>query len=172
MAVELIVVGASWGGLHAMSQLLAGLPEDFEPPIALAQHRAPQAPDLLVASLQRTTARPVREAEDKDPVEAGVVYVARYEGAQFDRTLADGVVFAQHNLASDAAFNEFHVIMCRNVMIYFGRALQDRVHALLHESLAMFGFLALGRKESIRFTRHEASYQDLDAREKLYRKVA
>ena len=76
MAVELIVVGASWGGLHAMSQLLAGLPEDFEPPIALAQHRAPQAPDLLVASLQRTTARPVREAEDKDPVEAGVVYVA------------------------------------------------------------------------------------------------
>jgi chemotaxis protein methyltransferase CheR len=86
--------------------------------------------------------------------------------------LASSVVFAQHNLVSDRSFNEFHVIMCRNVMIYFGRTLQDRVHALLHESLAMFGFLALGRKESIRFTRHEASYQDLDAREKLYRKVA
>jgi chemotaxis protein methyltransferase CheR len=98
-------------------------------------------------------------------------YVARYEGAQFDRTLADGVVFAQHNLASDAAFNEFHVIMCRNVMIYFDKPLQDQVHRLFHESLATFGLLALGQRETIRLSPHESDYEVLDAEERLYRKV-
>jgi chemotaxis protein methyltransferase CheR len=98
-------------------------------------------------------------------------YVARYEGAQFDRTLADGVVFAQHNLASDAAFNEFHVILCRNVMIYFDKPLQDHVHRLFHESLATFGVLALGQRETIRLSPHESDYEVLDAEERLYRKV-
>ena len=61
-------------------------------------------------------------------------------------------MFAQHNLVSDRSFNEFNVIVCRNVMIYFDRSLQDRVHELFYESLAPFGVLALGHKESIRFT--------------------
>ena len=98
-------------------------------------------------------------------------YVARYDGAQFARSLVDGVVFAQHNLASDAAFNEFQAITCRNVMIYFGRPLQEHVHRLFYESLATFGILALGQKETIRFSPHEASYEELDAAERLYRKV-
>jgi chemotaxis protein methyltransferase CheR len=98
-------------------------------------------------------------------------YVAAYDGAQFQRSLADNVVFAQHNLVSDRSFNEFHVIMCRNVMIYFARPLQDRVHELFYESLATFGVLALGHKESIRFSRHEDCYRELDPLEKLYRKV-
>jgi len=98
-------------------------------------------------------------------------YVARYDGAQFDRTLVDGVVFAQHNLVSDSAFNEFHLILCRNVMIYFDKPLQDHVHRLFHGSLATFGVLALGQKESIRFSPHESDYEVLDATEKLYRKV-
>lgn len=98
-------------------------------------------------------------------------YVARYDGAQFARSLVDGVVFAQHNLASDAAFNEFQAISCRNVMIYFDRPLQEHVHRLFHESLATFGILALGQKETIRFSPHEASYEELDAAERLYRKV-
>lgn len=98
-------------------------------------------------------------------------YVARYDGAQFARSLVDGVVFAQHNLASDAAFNEFQAITCRNVMIYFDRRLQEHVHRLFYESLATFGVLALGQKETIRFSPHEASYEDLDAAERLYRKV-
>ena len=93
------------------------------------------------------------------------------DGCTLRPELARNIVFAQHNLVSDRSFNEFHVVMCRNVMIYFGRTLQDRVHSLLHESLANFGVLALGRKESIRFTRHERCYEDLDGREKLYRKV-
>ena len=82
-------------------------------------------------------------------------YVARYDSAQFARSLVDGVVFARHNLASDAAFNEFNVITCRNVMIYFAQTLQEHVHRLFYESLTMFGVLALGEKETIRFSPHE-----------------
>ena len=98
-------------------------------------------------------------------------YVARCDGAQFARSLVENVVFAQHNLVSDAAFNEFHVIICRNVMIYFDKSLQEHVHRLFHESLATFGVLALGQKETIRFSPCEESYEVLDAAEKLYRKV-
>src|SRR5207249_2287811 len=71
-------------------------------------------------------------------------YLAKYDGAQFQRSLVENVVFAQHNLVSDRSFNEFNVIVCRNVMIYFDRALQDRVHNLFYESLITFGMLALG----------------------------
>jgi chemotaxis protein methyltransferase CheR len=91
--------------------------------------------------------------------------------ARFAPWLSQNIVFAQHNLASDRSFNEFHLVLCRNVMIYFARTLQDEVHRLLYESLASFGVLALGRKESIRFTRYEERYDELDGREKLYRKV-
>jgi chemotaxis protein methyltransferase CheR len=98
-------------------------------------------------------------------------YVAKYDGALFARSLTDNVVFAQHNLVSDRSFNEFNVILCRNVMIYFDRPLQTRVHDLFHESLAMFGILALGHKETIRFTTHEDSYEELDGAEKIYRRI-
>jgi chemotaxis protein methyltransferase CheR len=98
-------------------------------------------------------------------------YVAAYDGAQFDRSLIRNVVFAQHNLVSDRSFNEFNVIVCRNVMIYFDRALQNRVHTLFYESLANLGFLALGQKEAIQFSPYEDRYEELDAVEKLYRKV-
>jgi len=98
-------------------------------------------------------------------------YVARYDSAQFARELVEGVVFARHNLASDAAFNEFNVITCRNVMIYFAQTLQEHVHRLFYESLATFGVLALGQKETIRFSPHESCYEELDADERLYKKV-
>ena len=84
--------------------------------------------------------------------------------------LLRNVIFAQHNLVTDRSFNEFNVIFCRNVLIYFNRDLQDRVHALLYESLVRFGFLALGAKETVQFSPYEAAYQDLG--EKVYRKVA
>jgi chemotaxis protein methyltransferase CheR len=98
-------------------------------------------------------------------------YAANADGAVFSTALVDNVVFAQHNLVSDRSFNEFHVILCRNVMIYFDRPLQDRVHRLFHESLAMFGVLALGHKESVRFSPHEQCYEELDPDERLYRKI-
>ncbi len=98
-------------------------------------------------------------------------YLAKYDGAQFQRSLIDNVVFAQHNLVSDRSFNEFNVIVCRNVMIYFDRVLQDRVHELFYDSLMTFGVLGLGHKESIRFSPHADSFEELDPAEKLYRKV-
>jgi chemotaxis protein methyltransferase CheR len=98
-------------------------------------------------------------------------YSAEGNVARFDSELMQQVVFAQHNLVSDAPFNEFNLIVCRNVMIYFGKALQDRVHGLFYDSLEPFGILALGHKESIKFSRHEDRYEALDAPEKLYRKM-
>jgi chemotaxis protein methyltransferase CheR len=99
-------------------------------------------------------------------------YVAAYDGAQFQRSLIENVVFAQHNLVSDGSFNEFQVVICRNVMIYFERSLQNRVHRLFYESLAQLGVLGLGQKETIHFTPFEDRYEELDPHEKLYRKLA
>jgi chemotaxis protein methyltransferase CheR len=98
-------------------------------------------------------------------------YLAKYEGALFERALTDNVVWAPHNLVQDRSFNSFNLIMCRNVMIYFDRTLQNRVHQLFYDSLERFGTLALGHKESIRFTGLEESYEELNSEEKLYRKV-
>jgi chemotaxis protein methyltransferase CheR len=98
-------------------------------------------------------------------------YLAKYEGALFDRSLTENVVWAPHNLVQDRSFNTFNVILCRNVMIYFDRALQTRVHQLFYDSLERLGILALGHKESIRFTGIEHAYEELDPQEKLYRKV-
>jgi chemotaxis protein methyltransferase CheR len=98
-------------------------------------------------------------------------YLAKYEGALFERTLTENVVWAPHNLVQDRAFNQFNLILCRNVMIYFDRSLQNKVHQLFHDSLERFGILALGHKESIRFTGFERCYAELDSQEKLYRKV-
>ena len=99
-------------------------------------------------------------------------YLASYDGAVFDKRLVEHAVFAQHNLVSDKAFNEFQVIVCRNVMIYFDRTLQQRVLGLFHESLVHLGVLGLGRKESIRFSDYADRYEELDQVERLYRKVA
>jgi chemotaxis protein methyltransferase CheR len=98
-------------------------------------------------------------------------YLAAYDGARFDPALVDNVVWARHNLVQDGSFNEFQMALCRNVMIYFDRSLQERVLDLLAASLAVRGVLALGHKESIRFTPHAERFEELDAREKLYRKV-
>jgi chemotaxis protein methyltransferase CheR len=98
-------------------------------------------------------------------------YVAAYDGARFSPSLVENVVFAQHNLVSDRSFNEFNVVVCRNVLIYFDRSLQARVHELFHESLAHLGVLALGHRETIRFTPFEEAYEALDADERIYRKV-
>lgn len=98
-------------------------------------------------------------------------YTAMYDGALFKPSLMRNVVFAQHNLVTDRSFSEFNVILCRNVMIYFDKNLQDRVHDLFYESLVNFGILALGNKETMKFSKHEAAYDALDAKEKLYRRV-
>lgn len=98
-------------------------------------------------------------------------YSARYNRAIFRPYLHERVLFARHNLVTDGSFNEFNVILCRNVMIYFNQSLQHRVHALLYRSLARWGVLGLGKKESLHFTPHEDCYETLDADVRLYRKV-
>ena len=98
-------------------------------------------------------------------------YVAKYDGALFSPALQRNVVFSQHNLVTDRSFAEFNVILCRNVLIYFDRELQARVHGLFHESLVHLGILCLGSKESLRLSEYESSYEELSAAERIYRKV-
>jgi len=98
-------------------------------------------------------------------------YVAKYDGALFSPALQRNVVFSQHNLVTDRSFAEFNVILCRNVLIYFDRDLQMRVHGLFHESLVHLGILCLGSKETLRLSNYEGSYEELSTAEKIYRKV-
>lgn len=98
-------------------------------------------------------------------------YTVRQDEALFDMALQRNVVWAAHNLATDASFNEFHVVMCRNVMIYFNLALRQRVHALLHDSLAPCGYLALGSQESLDLTGYERRYAAVDEDARIYRKL-
>lgn len=98
-------------------------------------------------------------------------YTAKYGGALFSSSLMRNVVFAQHNLVTDRSFAEFTVIFCRNVLIYFDKTLQQRVHGLFYESLVNFGILALGAKESLRFSKYEDCYERLHPNEKIYRKI-
>ncbi|MDF2961615.1 MAG: methyltransferase, CheR-type [Paenibacillus sp.] len=99
-------------------------------------------------------------------------YKVEYDAkVSFNPSLLKHVIFAQHNLVTDQSFNEFHVIFCRNVMIYFNRNLQHRVHALFHESLSRFGVLALGERESMRFSGYEQYYEQVSESEKLYSKM-
>ncbi|MGZ8852404.1 MAG: CheR family methyltransferase [Thermoanaerobaculia bacterium] len=98
-------------------------------------------------------------------------YTARYDHAIFRPSLRENVVFAQHNLVTDASFNIFNVILCRNVLIYFNSVLQARVQHLFLDSMEMFGTLALGKKESVRFTAVADNYQEVDADEKIYRRI-
>jgi chemotaxis protein methyltransferase CheR len=98
-------------------------------------------------------------------------YTASASGALFQPVLRHNVVFAQHNLTCDCAFNQFHLILCRNVLIYFNRPLQKQVHHLLYRSLQPFGILGLGRHESLRLTPHARGYAAISPREKLYRRL-
>ena len=99
-------------------------------------------------------------------------YTAQYGNVIFSPTLKQHVVFSEHNLATDGSFNEFQVILCRNVMIYFNKELQTRVHNLLYDSLSMFGVFGLGNKESMKFTPRAVYYEQLNESDRLYRKIA
>lgn len=98
-------------------------------------------------------------------------YTAKYDGALFSPALRHNIVFSQHNLVTDRSFAECNVILCRNVMIYFDRKLQEQVHQLFYESLPVYGILALGSKESLRSSKFENCYEAVDGREKIYRRV-
>lgn len=96
-------------------------------------------------------------------------YTANYSLAKFDDSLKRKMIFSTHNLVSDHSFNEFQLILCRNVLIYFDRELQHKVFQLFDESLENFGYLALGTKETIDFSQNAKAYKRLPG-EKIWRK--
>lgn len=96
-------------------------------------------------------------------------YMANYDMAKFNADLSEKIIFSTHNLVSDSSFNEFQLVVCRNVLIYFEKDLQNHVFTLFNESLDNLGFLALGAKETIRFSNLENKFKQLDA-EKIWRK--
>ncbi len=98
-------------------------------------------------------------------------YTAKYDWAKFDDRLKTKMIVATHNLVSDRSFNEFGLIICRNVLIYFDRQLQDRVLTLFDDSLEKLGFLVLGSKENIRFSAVAGKFKQLENKEKIWRKM-
>ena len=99
-------------------------------------------------------------------------YMAQYSAALFDKSLRNNIVFAPHNLASDQSFNEFQLILCRNVLIYFNQELQNKVMTLFYNSLCTFGILGLGNKESILFTDKQQFFEPIDRKEKVFIKTS
>ncbi|WP_343691399.1 protein-glutamate O-methyltransferase CheR [Chitinophaga sp.] len=98
-------------------------------------------------------------------------YAANYEYAKFSESLGEKVIFAAHNLVTDRSFNEFQLIICRNVLIYFNKELQDKVLHLFSDSLEQLGFLALGAKETLRFTAVAPLFKPVAHKEKIWRKI-
>lgn len=98
-------------------------------------------------------------------------YTAKYDAASINHSLKKNILFSVHNLASDGVFNEFQVISCRNVLIYFNTELQKRVIELFYNSLANFGFLCLGSKETLRST-ELGRFKIIDKKNNIYQKIA
>jgi len=99
-------------------------------------------------------------------------YSSGYGSVVFDRRLKRNIVFADHSLATDTVFSEVHLVSCRNVLIYFQRALQDRAIGLFHEALVHRGFLGMGSKESLQFGEHADEFEACAREQRLYRKLA
>ncbi|MGZ5245851.1 MAG: CheR family methyltransferase [Flavitalea sp.] len=98
-------------------------------------------------------------------------YTAKYDWAKFNENLSSKMIVATHNLVSDRSFNEFQLILCRNVLIYFDKNLQEKALELFDDSLEKLGFLVLGSKENIRFSSITKKYVQLDSKEKIWRKM-
>jgi chemotaxis protein methyltransferase CheR len=97
-------------------------------------------------------------------------YTAAYGRAVFDKALRSRAVFSDHSLVTDAVFTEVQLVSCRNVLIYFDRALQDRAIGLFRESLARRSFLGLGAKESLRFSQHAGAFEAFVREENIYQR--
>lgn len=97
-------------------------------------------------------------------------YTALYDHVLIHKEIRDRVVFLQHNLVTDRSFNEFQLILCRNVMIYFNKQLQNKVLKLFHESVSSLGFIGLGMKESLLFSEYRSKYTVVDGSVKIFRK--
>src|SRR5690606_4684567 len=99
-------------------------------------------------------------------------YTAKYDAAVIHHELRKNILFATHNLVSDGVFNEFQLITCRNVLIYFNQALQRQVIDAFHASLALFGFLCLGAKATISPERVKNKFRIISKTHNIYHKIA
>jgi chemotaxis protein methyltransferase CheR len=102
------------------------------------------------------------------PVSLSEYYTAAYGSALFDKALRRNIVFSDHSLATDSVFAEVQLITCRNVLIYFDRGLQERAIGLFRDALCPNGFIGIGSKESLRFSRHGAAFVPVSAEERIY----
>lgn len=97
-------------------------------------------------------------------------YTSNYGHVIMNQSLKKNIVWANHNLVTDSVFAEVHLILCRNVLIYFEKDLQNKVQKLFFNSLINGGILCLGSKESLRFTDFCEEYQELDKKQKIFKK--
>ncbi len=98
-------------------------------------------------------------------------YTAKYDLVKLRSTLRKNIMFADHNLVTDGVFSEVDFVMCRNVLIYFDRPLQNRVFRLFTDSLEQDGFLAIGSKESIHFSGVAEEYEQFSRTQKIFKKT-
>jgi chemotaxis protein methyltransferase CheR len=101
----------------------------------------------------------------------GDYYSAAYGRAVLDRCLKRSIVFSDHSLATDSVFAEVQLVSCRNVLIYFDKGLQERALGVLSDSLCRKGFLGLGLKETLRFSRHAPAFNALVPDARIYQKL-
>lgn len=97
-------------------------------------------------------------------------YTSSYEMTIMDQDLKKNIVWANHNLVTDAVFAEVHLVLCRNVLIYFDKELQSKVHSLFYNSLIKGGVLCLGSKEGLKFGPYSKEYVELDNEQKIFKK--
>jgi chemotaxis protein methyltransferase CheR len=97
-------------------------------------------------------------------------YTAAYQRAIIDQSLKKHIVFSDHSLATDSVFAEVQLVSCRNVLIYFNRALQDRAIGLFRDALCLGGFLGIGSRESLRFSAHAGAFADVNIAERIFQK--
>lgn len=97
-------------------------------------------------------------------------YTAAFGRAVIDKTLRRHIVFSDHSLATDSVFAEMQFVSCRNVLIYFDQALQDRALGLFAEALCRRGFLGLGSKESLRFSAQAGEFDEVSPEQRIFRK--
>lgn len=120
-----------------------------------------------LAAMRDNTAKYLQSGGERD---FSSYYTASEKHAIFRRFLRRNMVFSNHNLVSDAVFNEFNLILCRNVMIYFDASLRRRVHTLLYQSLGRLGVLGLGSQESLEQTEFQERYSAISRQHKIFRR--
>ncbi len=95
-------------------------------------------------------------------------YTAEYGLARFNQKFLENTVFSEHNLVTDAPFIEAHLILCRNVLIYFNRELQGRAFNLFARSLVFRGYLGIGSKETLQFSDAASYFDTIDSIQNIY----